>query len=162
MKNRSRLRCCRRAISFATMRSSGWKRHGSDGVLPASAPASAVCRPPLSPAWRSPSSVAPRWCATCGKSAPMRVCRRCRRSISCSTNRPRRRQRPRAPCTTTLRTTSISMTSSCWARSCRYLQTTAAQAGQYMWGRNWVQGRARSKAAAMRTISPSSSHGAII
>jgi hypothetical protein len=162
MKSRSPWRCCRRATFFATMRSNGWKPLSSGGASLASAPASAVCRQPLSPAWRLRCSVAPRWCATCARSAPMRVCLRCRRSTSCSTNRRKRHPRPRVPCTITSRTTSVSMTNCCWARSCRYPRTIAAPAGQHIWGRNWIQGRAPSKAAAMRMIRPSSSHGAII
>ena len=162
MKSRSRLRCCRRAISFATMRSSGWKPQGCDGALPASAPASGVCRPPLSPAWRSPSSAVPRWYATCARSARTKGCRRCRRSIFCCISRRRRHQKPRAPCTTIWRTISTSTTNSCSARSCLYPPLTATNSGQDMVGRNWLQGRAHSKAAAIRTIKPSSSHGAII
>ncbi len=40
--------------------------------------------------------------------------------------------------------------------------TTKARAAQGIRGRNWLQGRARSNAAAIRTIKPSSSQGAII
>ena len=162
MKSRFRWRCCRPAISFATMRSSGWKPQGCDGALPASAPASAVCRPRPSPAWRSPSSAARHWYATCARSAITRDCRRCRRSIFCCINRRPRHQRPQAPCTTIWRTISISTTNSCWARSCHYPPLTATNPGQDMRGRNWLQGRAHSNAAAIRTIKPSSSHGAII
>jgi hypothetical protein len=162
MKSRSPWRCYHPAISFATMRSSGSRPQGCDGVLPASATALAACRRPLSPAWRSPSSGAPRWYPTCARSATMRGCHRCRRSISCCINRRRRRQRPRAPCTIIWRTISISTTSSCWARSCLCLSLTATNPGQDMLGRNWLQGRAHSNAAAIRTIKPSSSQGATI
>ena len=44
-----------------------------DGALPASVRASVVCRPPLSPAWRSPSSAAPHWYATCARSVTTRA-----------------------------------------------------------------------------------------
>jgi Transcriptional regulator len=140
----------------------GWKPQDSDGALPASVRASAVCRPPLSPAWRSPSSAAPHWYATCARSVTTRGCRRCRRSIFCCINRRRRHQRPQAPCTTIWRIISISTTTSCWARSCLCPPLTATNPGQDMRGRNWLQGRAHSNAAAIRTIKPSSSHGATI
>ena len=140
-KTRCRSRCCRRATSIATMRSKGWSRAGANGASPASARASAACRRPCSPAWRSRCSVAARWCRACARSASTSTFPPLPK-VDLLLYRAMATSRPRARCTTTSRTTSISMTNCCRARSCRYPRTTAAPAGQHVRGRNWIHGRA--------------------
>ena len=111
-----------------------------DGASPASARASADCRPRLSPAWRSPCSVAARWSATCARSARTKGLPPLPKVDLLLYKSPARHRRPRAPCTIISRTISTSTTNCCSARSFLCRSTTTARAAQGIRGRNWAPG----------------------